>query len=33
VHDRIVEAVVAGDLPLARHRMHRHLDALSAWWE
>jgi DNA-binding FadR family transcriptional regulator len=33
VHDRIVEAVAAGDLPLARHRMHRHLETLDAWWE
>ncbi|WP_202126042.1 FadR/GntR family transcriptional regulator [Actinomadura physcomitrii] len=32
VHDRILEAVLAGDLPLARHRMHRHLEALDAWW-
>jgi DNA-binding FadR family transcriptional regulator len=28
VHERIVEAVVAGDGDLARHRMTRHLDAL-----
>lgn len=33
VHGRIVEAVLAGDLPLARHRMHRHLEALDAWWQ
>jgi hypothetical protein len=23
---------VAGDLPLAQHRMHRHLEALDRWW-
>ncbi|MEU7816597.1 FCD domain-containing protein [Pseudonocardia sp. NPDC049154] len=33
VHDRILDAVLAGDLPLARHRMHRHLEALDAWWQ
>jgi DNA-binding FadR family transcriptional regulator len=32
-HQRIVEAVLAGDIPLARHRMRRHLDALDVWWE
>lgn len=31
VHDRIVEAILAGDLDLARHRMRRHLDALRNW--
>jgi DNA-binding FadR family transcriptional regulator len=31
VHERIVEAIVAGDGDLARHRMRRHLDALSYW--
>ena len=31
VHRRIVEAIVAGDLDLARHRMRRHLDALAHW--
>jgi DNA-binding FadR family transcriptional regulator len=33
VHQRIVDAVLAGDTPLARHRMRRHLDALDVWWE
>jgi DNA-binding FadR family transcriptional regulator len=33
VHDRILAAIVEGDLPLARHRMHRHLEALVDWWE
>jgi DNA-binding FadR family transcriptional regulator len=32
VHDRIVEAIAARDLSLARHRMRRHLDALDALW-
>jgi DNA-binding FadR family transcriptional regulator len=31
VHERIVEAMAAGDGDLARHRMRRHLDALSHW--
>jgi len=31
-HSAIVEAMLAGDRELARHRMTRHLDALSAWW-
>jgi len=31
-HSAIVEAVLAGDRSLARHRMTRHLDALSIWW-
>jgi DNA-binding FadR family transcriptional regulator len=31
VHRRIVDAIVAGDLDLARHRMRRHLDALAHW--
>jgi DNA-binding FadR family transcriptional regulator len=31
VHDRIVDAVVAGDRELARHRLRRHLDALADW--
>jgi DNA-binding FadR family transcriptional regulator len=31
-HRRIVDAVLAGDLPLARHRMRRHLEALDSWW-
>jgi len=32
VHRRIAEAVVAGDEGLARHRMRRHLAALTEWW-
>jgi DNA-binding FadR family transcriptional regulator len=31
-HSAIVEAITAGDPGLARHRMTRHLDALSIWW-
>ena len=31
VHGRIVEAILAGDRELARHRMRRHLDALADW--
>jgi DNA-binding FadR family transcriptional regulator len=31
VHARIVEAILAGDDELARHRMRRHLDALVDW--
>jgi DNA-binding FadR family transcriptional regulator len=31
-HGLIVEAVLAGDHALARHRMSRHLSALSDWW-
>lgn len=31
VHDRIVEAILARDAELARHRMRRHLDALREW--
>ena len=31
VHQRIVDAIVAGDRDLARHRMRRHLDALVHW--
>lgn len=30
-HERIVEALLAGDGDLARHRMRRHLEALSHW--
>lgn len=30
-HERIVEAVVARDLELARHRMRRHLEAMERW--
>lgn len=32
VHERIVEAILAGDLPVAQHRMQRHLTVLSSWW-
>lgn len=33
VHVRISEAVLGGDVDLARHRMRRHLDTLSTdWW-
>ncbi len=32
-HAGIVDAVLAGDAALARHRMRRHLDALGAWIE
>lgn len=31
-HGAIVEAILAGDHSLARHRMVRHLEALPAWW-
>ncbi|WP_194830155.1 FadR/GntR family transcriptional regulator [Nocardia sp. XZ_19_231] len=32
VHQRILDAVVAGDEGIARYRMRRHLDALLPWW-
>ncbi|SHN39902.1 FadR/GntR family transcriptional regulator [Cryptosporangium aurantiacum] len=32
VHRRITEAVLAGDEGLARHRMRRHLTAVTEWW-
>jgi DNA-binding FadR family transcriptional regulator len=32
VHRRITEAVVSGDEGLARHRMRRHLAAMTEWW-
>lgn len=32
VHDKILEAVLAGDEGLAQHRMRRHLQALTTWW-
>ncbi|MCU1613536.1 MAG: GntR domain protein [Frankiales bacterium] len=32
VHHRILEAVTTGDEGLARHRMRRHLAALTEWW-
>jgi len=31
-HQRILDAIVAGDGCLARHRMRRHLAALTPWW-
>jgi len=30
-HGRIVEAIIAGDAALARHRMRRHLEAITPW--
>lgn len=32
VHQRILEAILAGDAGVARHRMRRHLDTLMPWW-
>lgn len=32
-HHHILDAILAKDLPLARHRMNRHLEALDSWWE
>jgi DNA-binding FadR family transcriptional regulator len=32
VHERISDAIVLGDSGLARHRMARHLRAMSDWW-
>lgn len=32
VHRRIADAVLSGDEGLARHRMRRHLTALTEWW-
>jgi DNA-binding FadR family transcriptional regulator len=32
VHQRILDAIVAGDAGVARHRMRRHLDTLMPWW-
>lgn len=29
-HEAIAEAIIAGDVALAQHRMHRHLDTLAA---
>jgi DNA-binding FadR family transcriptional regulator len=31
-HQRILDAILAGDGCLARHRMRRHLAALTPWW-
>jgi DNA-binding FadR family transcriptional regulator len=33
VHRAIVDAVASGDHGVARHRMRRHLTALTEWWE
>ncbi|GLY38955.1 GntR family transcriptional regulator [Amycolatopsis sp. NBRC 101858] len=33
VHQAILDAVLAGDAALAQHRMRRHLQALTAWWQ
>jgi len=33
VHTRILEAVLAGDEDLARHRLRRHLAALDEWYD
>nr|WP_280490127.1 FCD domain-containing protein [Nocardia carnea] len=32
VHQRILDAILAGDADIARHRMRKHLDALISWW-
>jgi len=31
-HDKIVEALLNRDAALARHRLSRHLDAMTDWW-
>jgi DNA-binding FadR family transcriptional regulator len=31
-HQRILDAILAGDTGLARHRMRRHLEAVTVWW-
>jgi DNA-binding FadR family transcriptional regulator len=33
VHKSLVEALTAGDASLARHRMRRHLETLTDWWQ
>lgn len=33
VHNRILEALLTGDEDLTRHRMRRHLSALTAWYD
>lgn len=33
IHGKIIEAILAGDVPLASHRMRRHLEALTGWWQ
>jgi DNA-binding FadR family transcriptional regulator len=32
IHRRILQALLAGDDGVARHRMRRHLEALTAWY-
>lgn len=32
VHERVLAAVIESDAGLARHRMRRHLEALTPWW-
>jgi DNA-binding FadR family transcriptional regulator len=32
IHQRILQALLAGDESVARHRMRRHLEALTAWY-
>lgn len=32
IHQRILSAILDGDAGVARHRMRRHLDALTPWW-
>ena len=33
IHNRILQALLDGDESVARHRMRRHLEALSAWYD
>jgi DNA-binding FadR family transcriptional regulator len=33
IHGKIIDAILAGDVPLASHRMRRHLEALTGWWQ
>ena len=33
VHQHLIEALIAGDPSLARHRMRRHLTTLTNWWQ
>lgn len=33
IHQKIMDAVLDGDTPLASHRMRRHLEALTDWWQ
>ncbi|ROO87887.1 GntR family transcriptional regulator [Actinocorallia herbida] len=32
IHERVLSALLDGDEILARHRMRRHLEALTTWW-